>query len=185
MEKEPGQNKAHNELDIIVRPCTFFLFLKLFSVHGILWLAIMLLLLFPGLFPRASFDPHPFQLWTMLILMIIGEIFTMVIVARWVSEFYIIKNESLTYRTGVFFKEKRVLLIRQIVEVLLMQNLIGRLCNYGTIMIVTPQSLEGILLRRVENPNKYFRVLRELSLKQQTQEKGKKAMGSVSESTHK
>ncbi len=185
MDHPNGQVKQpHNELDILVRPSSVFLFLNLVVVHGILWVAILLVLFVPVLFFRTVADTARLfngQMITTLILVAIGELATLIIIVQWVTEFYVIKNESLTHREGIFFKQKRVLMIRQIVEVSLQQNLIGHLCNYGTLRITTPQAEEGILIKRVENPNKYFKVLRELSLKQQISDKEKKPIPPVAE----
>ena len=177
MQTQVGQVKTHNELDILVRPSPFFLFLRLLSVHFFLALGIALSVLMPSLFLRSVADIeilYNFKIVMMLTFTLIGEIFTLIIIARWVTEFYVIKNDSLTYRMGVFFKHKRVLLIRQIVEVVLIQHLMGRIFNYGTIKVITSQALEGVFIKRVENPNKYFKVLRELSVKQQFEQKEKK-----------
>jgi len=103
-------------------------------------------LLVPGLFFRAATDVEiilKFQIVAILLLVLVGEIFTILLLARWVTEFYVIKNDSLTYRMGIFFKQKRVLLIRQIVEVLLHQHFFGHVFNYGTIKVITPQSWRG------------------------------------------
>lgn len=183
MSTHVGQVKAHNELDILVRPSPFFLFLRICSVHCILGLGIALSVLMPSLFLRSVADIeilYNFKIVMMLVFFLIGEVFTLIILARWVTEFYVIKNDSLTYRMGIFFKQKRVLLIRQIVEVVLIQNLMGRIFNYGTIKVITSQALEGVYIKRVENPNKYFKVLRELSVKQQrTEAEEKKPMAAV------
>jgi uncharacterized membrane protein YdbT with pleckstrin-like domain len=184
MDQPNGQVKQHHELDILIRPSSVFLFLNLLVIHGILWVGILLVTLVPNLFFRSVADTvrlFNFQTITTLVLVAVGELATMMIIIRWVTEFYIIKNESLTHREGIFFKQKRVLMIRQIVEVSLQQNLIGHLCNYGTLRISTPQAEEGILIKRVENPNKYFKVLRELSLKQQVTDKDKKPIPPVAE----
>ncbi len=171
MEKDQGQQKMHNELDIMVRPSSFFLFFNISIIHLIIAIGIVLVLFVPGLFYRSGTSVEMlanFKIFSILLLVIVGEIVTMIVLARWVTEFYIIKNESLTYRMGILLKEKRVLLMRQIVEVIMMQNFMGYVFNYGTIKIITPQSMEGIFISRIENPNKYFRILRELSLKQQS-----------------
>lgn len=183
MSTQVGQVKTHNELDILVRPSPFFLFLRIFSVHLILAVGIALAVLMPSLFLRSVGDIeilYNFKIVMILVFLLIGEVFTLIIIARWVTEFYVIKNDSLTYRMGIFFKQKRVLLIRQIVEVVLIQNLVGRVFNYGTIKVITSQALEGVYIKRVENPNKYFKVLRELSVKQQRfEDQEKKPMGAV------
>jgi uncharacterized membrane protein YdbT with pleckstrin-like domain len=186
METSVGQVKPHNELDKLVRPSPFFLFLRIFSVHLLLAVGISLAVLMPSLFLRSVADIeilYNFKIVMILTLMMVGEIFTLVIIARWVTEFYVIKNDSLTYRMGIFFKQKRVLLIRQIVEVVMIQNLFGRIFNYGTIKVITSQALEGVYIKRVENPNKYFKVLRELSVKQQIEVKEKPPIASVAAAT--
>jgi uncharacterized membrane protein YdbT with pleckstrin-like domain len=160
--------------------------LRIFSVHLLLAVGISLAVLMPSLFLRSVADIeilYNFKIVMILTLMMVGEIFTLVIIARWVTEFYVIKNDSLTYRMGIFFKQKRVLLIRQIVEVVMIQNLFGRIFNYGTIKVITSQALEGVYIKRVENPNKYFKVLRELSVKQQIEVKEKPPIASVAAAT--
>lgn len=172
MEKDLRQKKAAEpHLDIMVRPSPFFLFLNLLTVHLITAAFILAVLFLPNLFLRGIDSAqaelvYNYKIGIMLVLLLIGEIVSLVVLANWVSEFYIIKNDTLTYRRGIFIKNKRVLMVRQIVEVFLYQNMLGKIFNYGTIKIVSPQAVEGELIKKVENPNKYFKVLRELVLKQ-------------------
>jgi uncharacterized membrane protein YdbT with pleckstrin-like domain len=171
MDKDLRQKKREAHLDVMVRPSPFFLFLNLLIVHLITALFIVMVLFVPNFFLR-NIDMaqvelvYNYKIGIMLILLLIGEIASVVVLANWVSEFYIIKNDTLTYRRGIFIKSKRVLMVRQIVEVFLYQSMLGKLFNYGTIKIISPQAVEGELIKKVENPNKYFKVLRELVLKQ-------------------
>lgn len=182
MKNRVAKLRPNTKLDILIRSSPFFLFLRILTVHLIVAILIAMVIFTPRLFLTTVADIeilYNFKIVTMLTVLMIGEIITLVVIARWVTEFYIIKTESLTYRVGIFFKQKRVLLIRQIVEVVMIQNFFARVFNYGTIKVITAQALEGVYIKRVEYPNKYFKVLRELSVKQTEQDLGSPPASSV------
>jgi uncharacterized membrane protein YdbT with pleckstrin-like domain len=182
MKSHAGQVKPNTKLDILARSSPFFLFLRILTVHAIVAVVILLIVFTPRLFIRTVADIeilYNLKIVTMLTVLLIGEVITLMVIARWVTEFYIIKNDSLTYRVGIFFKQKRVLLIRQIVEVELIQNFFARLFQYGTIKVITAQALEGVYIKRVSNPNKYFKILRELSVNQQERHERERASVTV------
>ncbi|MCC6643926.1 PH domain-containing protein [Candidatus Peregrinibacteria bacterium] len=166
MEKELKQSKPSKQLDILVRPTPVLLFAKILVVHSILAVFMALSLSIPQFFTGvASLEMiDNFRISALLILMLIGEVVTLVILAHWLTEFYVLKNDSLTHRYGIFIKHKRVLMIKQVVEVLMKQGFFGKVFNYGTITLTSLQGNEGVFLKKVENPGKYFKILRDMSV---------------------
>ena len=165
--------KEHH-LDVLVRPSPFFLYANILTVHLIMGVFLLLVILFPRIFlGNISLDQvelvYQFKINIMVLIMAVGEIFTLIGVARWLSELYVLKNETLTHRNGVFFKDKRVIMLRNIVEVYLTQTFTGKIFNFGTIKIITPQTTDIIYLKKIEHPSKYFRMLKELVLEQRTE----------------
>jgi len=99
MIEEVEQVKPYRELDILVRPSPFFLFMRIFTVHFVLLVAITTAVLMPNLFLRGVVDLeilYNFKIVMILIFMTVGEVLTLMIIGRWVTEFYVIKNDSLT-----------------------------------------------------------------------------------------
>jgi len=171
-QKDRAEEKPH--LDILVRPTPFLLFVNLLIVHMTLLILIGLVLLVQQLFVKVVTGEAlaNFKVISLLVIIGMGEIVTMVILAKWVSEFYIIKADSLNYRSGVFVKRKQVLMINRVVEVLMSQSIFGKVFNYGTLILISTQENAGVYLKRVENPGKYFKILRELTMAHADRAKG-------------
>ena len=161
--------KKEHHLDVLVRPSPFFLYAKILTIHLILGFFLMLVILLPRIFlGNITSDQlelvYQFKINIMVLMILIGEILTLIGVALWLSEIYVLKNKTVTHRTGIFFKHKRVIMLKQIVEVFLSQTFTGKIFNFGTIKIITPQATEDVYLKNIEHPSKYFRMLKDLVL---------------------
>jgi uncharacterized membrane protein YdbT with pleckstrin-like domain len=162
--------KVHH-LDVLIRPSPFFLYANILAVQLIMGVFLLIVTFFPRLILGNAISGqvelvYQFKISILILMILIGEVFTLIGVARWVSEIYVLKNQTITHRNGVFFKDKRVIMLRNIVEVYLTQTLTGKIFNFGTIKIITPQAVDNIYLKKIEHPGKYFRMLKELVLEQ-------------------
>ncbi len=175
MEKDFKQTRAAPHLDILVRPTPFLLFVKILVIHGILLFGAAIIVWVPQIFSRLVTAEMlaNFRIVSLLVVMLLGEIVTLVTLAQWVSEFYIIKSNSMTFRSGVFVKRKQVVMMKRVVEVLMSQSFLGRILNYGNLTLISTQNSEGVLLKKVENPGKYFKILRELTIAHTERQKGR------------
>ncbi len=103
-----------------------------------------------------------FNLNTLLIVLYaLYEIyFTVRIVLRWINEYYEIKPGEIIHKYGFIFRKQTVYKYTYIQQIDLQIGFIGKIFNYGTIILASPTIEAGIYLRNIHNPKKYLALIR-------------------------
>lgn len=86
------------------------------------------------------------------------------IVLKWMSTIYILQEKQLVMRFGIFNATEKMYDLRNIRNVSINQNILGKLFNYGDLVIITSASggyQEKIYLSGITNPKKYKHHLQE------------------------
>lgn len=87
---------------------------------------------------------------------------TIYLVLSWLNEYYEITADSVIYYRGVLFrriKKDDLVLIRQ---ARVNYGLIGRLFNFGTIILLDIRLIPEIVLYQIHNPLKYLHIFEDL-----------------------
>lgn len=89
-------------------------------------------------------------------------ILTVYVVMEWLSEYYEISPYTVSHRRGVIFKKQDRYSIQNIKQVRIIQGVMGRVFNYGTIVLFDWRLAKTAEMYAVHNPMRYVRILEEL-----------------------
>ncbi len=81
---------------------------------------------------------------------------------RWLEEYYEISDHSIMHRKGFLFKKEEEISFKHIRAVKLEQGLLGRILNFGTIVLHDWDMRRDFILYQIHNPNRYKQVLVDL-----------------------
>lgn len=135
--------KAHPT--ILVRKSKFILLFTLLG-GGIIAFALIWFLTFvsPALAPVIMF------------VLFVTALYVLVIFLHWVFEYYVISDEEIFYRTGIFFIRKEMILLKSVENITLRQGFIGNILNYGTLHLSAPTIRKIFILLQVPHPQKHL-----------------------------
>ncbi len=145
-ERVANPPKAHPT--ILVRKSKFILLFTLLG-GGIIALTLIWFLTFvsPALAPVAMF------------VLFVTALYVLIIFLHWVFEYYVISDEEIFYRTGIFFIRKEMILIKSVENITLTQGFIGNILNYGTLHLSAPTIRRTFILLQVPKPQKHMEFL--------------------------
>ena len=107
--------------------------------------------LFAYSFSTAAFVP----------LVLIQIYFVTHLILRWFTQSYVIRPGEILFRSGIFSRKEKIYLLKHIESVTCNQNILERVCKYGTIQLYNPILRKYIHVDAVNNPRKYVRVIEE------------------------
>jgi len=163
----PKTAKTENETveNILLRECIFFYSLKIASV---IFISLLVLLLFrtPILFvPLARdrlLDIYLANTFVMLIIFLFEIFFILAISVIWVNQFYEIMPGKIVHRRGVFKKQKTVYECAHVQRIELKQGFIGKLLNFGTLILYSPALDKEVYLVNIDSPEKYLNIIQKI-----------------------
>lgn len=94
-----------------------------------------------------------------VIFILLQLIFTVFILLEWSSEAYIIHPNKLEHKTGIFSKKTRSYSLRDIRSASIVEGVIGKLFNYGSITLHSPTLDENIVLYNIMSPSLALQVI--------------------------
>lgn len=161
-----GQLSETLQVDhIIARESIAFLIIKLILIHIIT--TILLILLYIPMFWASVSDNimnEFFSINTFVLVTIkfFEGLLSVVIIFKWLNEYFEITPNKLIYRNGLMFKKKDEYIFIHLMSVDLQQTVMGRILNYGTLHLYDRYINKDIYLYQIHNPKKFFSVLKEL-----------------------
>lgn len=92
-------------------------------------------------------------------LSIIELILVLKVTLDWVNEEFEIREESLVHRRGIFHLTQETYTLRQLGSANIYQGFVGRILNYGTIVIASPILKKDVFLTDIHNPQQVIKLL--------------------------
>lgn len=148
LDSEKVDNPPKDHPTILVRKSKFILLFTLLG-GGVIALALIWLLTFvsPALAPVVMF------------ILVVTALYILIGFLHWIFEYYVISDEEIFYRTGIFFIRKEMILIKSVENITLRQGFIGNILNYGTLNLSAPTIRTTFILLQVPNPQKHMEFL--------------------------
>lgn len=84
-----------------------------------------------------------------LVIFIIGLIIRIFL---WTNKFYVINKDTIAFHEGIIFSKRKMYSLEETRIVTLRQNALGKILNYGTVMIFNPIINQDIVLKDILNP---------------------------------
>ena len=138
---------------------------------------LLVLILFDGMYSfiyyilslgiSLPFDLHHHTA-ILLLIMQLGKILLQLVlllhvVLSWANNLYFLTDEHIIKRSGFFKVQEEIFHYKNIRSISIHQSWIGKLCNYGDILLKTSASggyQDDIILSGIANPQKYREILK-------------------------
>lgn len=99
----------------------------------------------------------------LLIIFVAGKtLFMTYIVIVWLNEYYEITPKEIIHKAGLIFRKEEKHVLAHIDSIELQQSLLGRIFNYGNLILFNWVLEKNTLLYIIHNPKKYLRILQDL-----------------------
>ena len=99
----------------------------------------------------------------LFIIFVIGKtLFMVFIIVVWLNEYYEITPKEVIHKSGLFFRKEERLVLSHVDSVDLQQGLLGRVFNYGNLVLFNWVLEKSTLLYLIHNPKKYLKILQDL-----------------------
>lgn len=122
-----------------------------------------------GLFIPEEFVYQMFALDTRLyialisIFMNLAELFFAIwIILSWLCEYYEIRPDRLTYRSGIVFRQEERFSTKNITAVECTESFLGELFNFGNITLYDFVNQKTIRMHTLHNPKRCFSILKQI-----------------------
>lgn len=109
---------------------------------------------------KFSIDPLGLTIFLLVVLSKIA--LSIYIVDQWVDDYYEIRPDKITHRSGLIFKHEVSYLTTRIRSIHVRQSFLGKLLNYGTISIFDWDLNKYVYLYQIHNPMRYAHVLKQI-----------------------
>jgi membrane protein YdbS with pleckstrin-like domain len=148
-----------------VRLSISFLVLKLITADVLV--TVLLAILYVALVPTNLISSihltTPANTLLVFIVLTFGEtILTIYIIMQWLSEYYEISPYAVTHKRGVLFKKADRYNMQNIKQMKVEQGVVGKLLNYGTVVLFDWRLSKYAELYAVHNPMRYTKILEKL-----------------------
>jgi len=100
-----------------------------------------------------------FTFWTLNMFLLLS------LFIRWYFVYFIISTDALSKHKGFLFKRLKTYDLQSIRSVRVYQGPLGRLFNYGNIVMESPLLREMISLKKVQNPLRHAKIIDRQRLK--------------------
>ena len=99
----------------------------------------------------------------LFVVFVFGKILFMIfVVAVWLNEYYEITPREVIHKSGLFFRKEERLVLSHVDSVELHQSFLGRMFNFGNLVLFNWVLEKNTLLYLIHNPKKYLRILQDL-----------------------
>lgn len=149
---------------IILRQSIICLSLRMIFLQLIFAFAYFPLIFFPHFLPftqEVRLFAYSFSTAAFVPLVLVQIYFVIHLILRWFTQYYVLRPGEILFRTGIFSRKEKTYLLKHIESVTCNQNIMERICNYGTIQLYNPIIRTYIHVDAVNNPRKYVRVIEE------------------------
>ena len=109
-----------------------------------------------------DFTNTPVSLVVYGVLIIFQVVVTSYIVLQWLNEYYEITPDEIVHRNGIIFKKIEKYRFDNIRAMLISENFIGELLNFGTITLYDIRMQKYLDMYLIHNPKRYFKIIKAL-----------------------
>lgn len=131
-------------------------------IVGIICYIITNILTLAGLYPSDIF------LVTGVFFMTVFGIYLITCFWQWYSNYYILRQDSVTYVVGIFAHKEKGFALKNLSTISVKQSLIGQLLHYGTIRMTfsTPTTTESeMYMADISDPNEIKMLVERIAIK--------------------
>lgn len=86
-------------------------------------------------------------------------ILTVMVVSKWMHEYYEISSTGVTHRNGFLRHDKDESKFAHLTAISIEQSFLGQLLNFGTIHLFNKETKEEFYLYQIHNPVKYYQLI--------------------------
>lgn len=116
--------------------------------------AVLLELLFAPSDVKSGFLGLPLVVWTVIVFFLIWAFSLLHLLLLWVSNTYVLRNDGLEIRTGILTSTSFVVAASGFADMEVTKSIIGRILNYGSIIIRTQDETRtpDKVMQKIRNP---------------------------------
>lgn len=161
----------HNEIFeefTLIRQSPTLLFIKLFLLE-ILSIIVYLFVDYTGrvIYPPFNLsifseDRHLIEIILFSLMNLFEIIFMMYLTLQWISNYYIIRAESILHREGIFHLKEETFSLKNIETFTVDQWFVGRVLGYGHIKFYSPVLKQEYYLKNVSQPVRLKNVIEKM-----------------------
>jgi hypothetical protein len=147
-----------------IRSSISFLMLKLVLIELIAAAGVVFLfsILLSDFITSAGFTLPIISIPIYLFLVLAKLLLTGFVILQWLNDYYEISNEMVIHRNGIIFRHEEKYPLKHMRIINVQQTLLGRVLNYGTIILQDPYRIEKMSLYQIHNPIRYAAILEDL-----------------------
>lgn len=147
-----------------IRLSISFLVLRLLGIELIAALAIILLhsFIFSPYSTLVNVQVRELNIPLFLALVLIKTSLTIFVVFQWLNEYYEISAEFIIHKKGAIFRREEKFPTAHVANVDITQNLLGKILNYGTIILYNYRRQVYTIMYQIHNPIRYSKILEDL-----------------------
>lgn len=151
---------------ITIHQSIFFLLLKLFAIEIVAAIGVVvfhLLLFSTNIFENGESFYQLFSMPLYVLLVVIKLMLMGYIIIQWLEEYYEISTKEVIHRKGLIFKKEERFPLRNLGNVKVEQNMLGRIFHYGSLTLFDWVTGKTVDLYLIHNPLKYHRILQDIA----------------------
>lgn len=151
---------------IVIRRSPIILVARLILLEVLLELVYLSLRILATFIPVQSplrYALDVFFLPAFVLITLFQVVFLIVIVLRWLNNYYELREGELVYVSGVISKKETAYAYANIQSTSMHQSAIGRYFHYGDVTIYIPTIGHDIVMNEISQPAKFVRLIKELS----------------------
>ncbi len=163
--EKPREEQVIHVSHITIRQSISFLLIRLVVLEVVSVLGLILSLVFffnPQIQDRLGDLILYVNIPFFCFVIILKTIVMLMVIIRWLNEYYEITPKYVIHKRGFFFKKEERYTLVHLGKVRLEQGLLGRLLNYGNVKVFNWALEKEITLYLVHNPTKAVKVLKDL-----------------------
>lgn len=157
------QRSSSQDLPLKIRQ-TFYLFLgQALVVGGIsLRLIVFIFQLEPGSLFAGFSVSLGFKFGASVLILIFAILTAVYLYFWWKNNYYLVDQERVTHQSGVFWIRRNTLRFPSLDELRLTQSLLGKIFNFGTILLHSSETEEKIKLNKIPQPHHYLKRFKQI-----------------------
>ncbi|MEK7517710.1 MAG: PH domain-containing protein [Patescibacteria group bacterium] len=164
--KEDGEEKKIFVSHVTIRQSISFLIFRLIAleiISGVLIVFFYSILVPTGIVENIFGSSYGVYNTLLFITFVIAKtLFMIYMVILWLNEYYEITPKEVIHRTGLIFRKEERHVLAHIDSVEIEQGLLGRIFNYGNLILFNWVLEKNTMIYLIHNPKKYLRILQDL-----------------------
>ncbi len=160
--------KVPADLPHIIRESLFFPIVRLILIYLLFWvLNLFGSSILDSVHLASGDDVFHLLSWETIFSALIGLVHFAVIlfiIVTWYFQHYEIHHDHIAFRKGVFFVKRKMFPLQNVQEISYKQSLIGRIFDYGNVILYGPSTDTLLRLIRIPAVGRYTFLMRDIIL---------------------